>query len=178
MKCEFKDCTRKQYAKLLCQSHYKMTLRGEELRVLRPREGARLKTCTFQGCDKPHKGNNLCSGHNYQDKKFGVLSPIKSQKSGEWNDWFKHESGYIRRTRVINGKRETQAQHRYVVEQKLGRSLLPGENIHHKNGIRDDNRIQNLELWLTSQPTGQRVTDLVQWANFILDRYNDDDWEF
>jgi hypothetical protein len=153
-----------------------MSLRGERLRPLRPREGARLKTCTFDGCDKPHKGNNYCSGHNYQLKKWGRLEPIKSQRPGEWGEWYKTPDGYIIRTKTVDGKRESIRQHRYIMEQHLGRELLPGENVHHKNGIRDDNRFENLELWVSSQPSGQRVQDLIEWAKEIIERY--EDWDF
>lgn len=60
------------------------------------------------------------------------------------------------------------------MEDYIGRFLLPGENIHHKNGVRDDNRLENLELWVASQPAGQRPEDLLAWADEIYARYNND----
>jgi hypothetical protein len=51
-----------------------------------------------------------------------------------------------------------------IMEQVLGRSLEPFENMHHKNGIRHDNRPENLELWVVAQPAGQRPEDLASWV--------------
>ncbi|MES2875425.1 MAG: HNH endonuclease [Bacteroidota bacterium] len=63
-----------------------------------------------------------------------------------------------------------QASH-LVIYENLGKVIQKGESVHHKNGDRLDNRIENLEIWTTSQPPGQRVEDKITWAVEFLTQY-------
>lgn len=62
-------------------------------------------------------------------------------------------------------------EHVYIMSNYLERPLRKGESVHHKNGDRLDNRIENLELWTTSQPPGQRVEDKIKWCIEFLSQY-------
>jgi HNH endonuclease len=70
-----------------------------------------------------------------------------------------------------SGKGQYVFEHILVMEGILGRHLRPEESVHHRNGVRDDNRPENLELWTRPQPTGIRVSDAIAWAREILARY-------
>jgi hypothetical protein len=65
--------------------------------------------------------------------------------------------------------------HRIVMEHELGRPLTGVENVHHINGNRADNRPSNLELWVRSQPSGQRPHQLAEYARELLYLYGTDD---
>lgn len=129
----------------------------------------------FDTCTEPIRAVQRCARHYKRYAKHGNRDvPLRrlSSLNGEWGDWYVDtNSGYVRRARTVGGKHERQTQHRVVMEEILGRRLVHGENVHHINGVRTDNRAENLELWNTSQPSGQRAKDKLAWAKEIIDLY-------
>jgi hypothetical protein len=161
--CSELECEKPHYAKGYCNLHYQRS-RSTVL----PKESL----CTGPGCERTavRYRRTLCGSHGAQKDRGANLTELRPYSPGTWGPWQLH-SGYRRRERTGPHGKEFQIEHRMVVEQSLGRALLPKENVHHKNGVRNDNRLENLELWSTSQPAGQRVEDKISWAKEFLAQY-------
>lgn len=134
----------------------------------RPRErgGTAIWKCQCQcGASTFATGTDLRRG---KKKSCGCLQ-IETAKaaSGSNSPNWKHgkdANGYVR---IGAGRLE----HREVMERHIGRALWPFETVHHKNGIRHDNRPENLELWASKHPRGAKISDLLTYAKEIIALY-------
>jgi hypothetical protein len=128
------------------------------------------------GIEKSVSAWNLTQG---KSKSCGCWKrELRRERSPNWKGFGKSrtQGGYVRlRNAEYPGapdiKENRTYEHIVVMSRHLGRPLLPNENVHHKNGRRDDNRIENLELWVTHQPNGQRVRDKLEFAVEIITQY-------
>ncbi|HVT76087.1 MAG TPA: HNH endonuclease [Acidimicrobiales bacterium] len=101
------------------------------------------------------------------------------QRAAEFNGHWKggrarHHQGYVMIFAPWHPRTMSKRyvfEHVLVMEDALGRRLYPGETVHHRNGVRDDNRLENLELWVRPQPAGIRASDALEWAKTIIARY-------
>ena len=102
------------------------------------------------------------------------IGKYRGLKSHLWTGGISRKYGYVfilSPHHPFRNKSNYVAEHRLVMEQHIGRFLTKTETVHHKNGIRDDNRIENLELWSKQHASGSRVEDLIDWAIKLLEEY-------
>lgn len=84
------------------------------------------------------------------DYRFGsYMRNLSSRDHPRWRGGRMKAGGYIRiltPNHPYAPKNGYVLEHRLVMEKRLGRYLFPWEIVHHKNGIKNDNRDENLEL--------------------------------
>jgi hypothetical protein len=169
--CSVDGCDKPNCANGLCEMHrWRMRAKGDPGPVGHLHRGRTAQPdvkCKVDECYRITRGgrDGYCRLHSARLERgleLGPAEPLRAPRgSGSSHD------GY-RRIYVPDGRRVME--HVYVMEHHLGRELVPGENVHHRNGHRSDNRLENLELWLVMQPSGQRVEDLIAYvAGFFPD---------
>ncbi len=137
--------------------------------------------CEVVGCEREARLGPFCGPHGKRAQRNGgdagsAEIKVKAGHRRGKDRWQDAKTGYwwVRRPDHPNAYANGCLQeHTAVMSEMLGRPLVKGENVHHKNGQRDDNRPENLELWSTHQPKGARVLDKLEWARELVDRYGD-----
>ena len=163
--CLVDGCQRQQITRGWCRNHYRRWLdHGDVGSAETQSRPWVLRFCTVQDCQNEARVRSLCSVHYARWRVHG--DPEKGARKEPQG--FINAEGY--RMISVDGIWQV-PEHRLVMEQMIGRSLAPEETVHHRNGVRTDNRPSNLELWCSRHPSGQRVDDLVDWALEILNTY-------
>ena len=177
--CSVHGCENPVDAKGLCHSHDERLRRTGQLQEQLPlgwrRQG---DACAADDCERKPFAKGYCGTHYkrlvahgdaHEDVPIRVATGEGWMSHGYWNVSVPPELRYL------SGGETKIGEHRLVMAIHLGRALEPGEVVHHVNGDRLDNRIENLELWSTTQPKGQRVEDKIAYAREILRRYSPED---
>jgi hypothetical protein len=133
--------------------------------------------CSFEGCTRKVEARDLCAAHVEQLRRGVSLKPIVRSRpnayGGNGEGWVTR-AGY-KAYQLPDHPAATKAgyvlEHRMIVSDHLGRPLLSTETVHHRNGDRLDNRLENLELRTGRHGKGQAVDDLVTDAVSVLKRY-------
>jgi len=124
------------------------------------------KKCAYEGCSLRTGKIVSCGCYNREKSKIECEKRVGTKNPG-WKGGRQHSHGYILLLIPDHpnaSKRGLVAEQIFVMSQFLGRPLLKSETVHHKNGVKTDNRIENLELWASRHPKGQRDADLTIWA--------------
>lgn len=166
--CSVAGCNGKHREGGYCAFHIQRLKHGTPLDAPRPVSRVANPICSVSACEAPTHAGGLCNPH-YRRMTAGrsldtPIRPVNLPAGSTKTDG----GGYIIE-KASDGR--WIGQHRLRMEESLGRPLTADESAHHINGQRDDNRLENLELWSRYQPAGQRVADKIAYAKEILALY-------
>jgi hypothetical protein len=176
-RCSTTDCDRPVTSSGYCHTHRARVLRTGTADAATPirDKGRRSPPCSVEGCGRTSSGHGYCPAHYQRWKRLGDPGRPEIRGKTRYIEPSGYAITYAEPGHPVRVAGTRMSEHRLVMEAVLGRELAPDETVHHRNGVRDDNRPANLELWASSHPAGQRVVDLVAWARDLLARYGDEE---
>lgn len=155
--CSVERCERSISTRGLCHGHYLRWYRTGDVRAAVPLGRRAPVLCQVDSCERTAKAKGYCRAHYHRLLSTGETRPTEpirvvlgegSMSHGYWKVPVPVE------LRHLSGGDRTVGEHRLVMAEHLGRALTDDEVVHHKNGDRTDNRLDNLELWSVMQPKG------------------------
>lgn len=146
----------------------------------RERNGRSVKYCNWCALKRTYEKNpsalekRRLQARNYHRKRKGIDINLPNLV-GKRGDGHLNKHGYrilykLNHPNATNA-RGAIAEHTFIMSEYIKRPLKKGETVHHINGNRSDNRIENLELWHKSHPPGQRLEDKINWCKEFLTQY-------